>query len=50
MNDSQAQHFLDAGDVPLYFSEFCQVTFEKDRTTFGNRRGVNSDWLITAER
>lgn len=44
------QHFLDDGDVPDYFSEFRQVTFEKTETTFGNRRGVNSDWLITAEK
>ena len=44
------QHFLAAADIPLYFSEFCQVSFEKTETTFGNRRGVNSDWLITAEK
>jgi ubiquinone/menaquinone biosynthesis C-methylase UbiE len=44
------QHFLDAGDVPVYFSEFRQVSFEKTETTFSNRRGVNSDWLITAEK
>lgn len=44
------QHFLDDGDVPLYFSEFGQVTFEKTETTFANRSGVNSDWLITAEK
>lgn len=44
------QHFLDTGDVPRYFSEFRQVTFEKTETTFANRRGVNSDWLITAEK
>jgi hypothetical protein len=41
---------LDAGDVPRYFSEFGQVIFEKTETIFGNRRGVNSDWLITAEK
>jgi ubiquinone/menaquinone biosynthesis C-methylase UbiE len=44
------QHFLDAADVPVYFSEFRQVTFETTETTFANRRGVNSDWLITAEK
>ncbi len=44
------QHFLDAGDVPVYFSEFSRVTFEKTETTFANRQGVNSDWLITAQK
>jgi ubiquinone/menaquinone biosynthesis C-methylase UbiE len=44
------QHFLDAGDVPVYFSEFRQVSFEKTQTTFANRSGVNSDWLITAQK
>jgi ubiquinone/menaquinone biosynthesis C-methylase UbiE len=44
------QHFVDAGDVPLYFAEFRQVSFEKTETTFANRRGVNSDWLVSAEK
>lgn len=44
------QHFLDATDVPAYFSEFRRVQFEKTETTFANRSGVNSDWLITAEK
>ena len=44
------QHFLAADDVPAYFSAFSHVSFEKAETTFGNRSGMNSDWLITAEK
>jgi ubiquinone/menaquinone biosynthesis C-methylase UbiE len=44
------QHFLAADDIPTYFSEFSQVTFEKTETTFANRRLLNSDWLITVEK
>jgi SAM-dependent methyltransferase len=44
------QHFLAAEDVPAYFAAFSQVSFEKSETTFGNRSGINSDWLITVER
>jgi ubiquinone/menaquinone biosynthesis C-methylase UbiE len=44
------QHFLDIDDIPLYFSEFSRVSFEKTETTFANRQGVNSDWLITAQK
>ena len=44
------QHFLAADEVPVYFAKFARVTFEKTDTTFGNRGGTNSDWLITAEK
>jgi SAM-dependent methyltransferase len=44
------QHFLAADDVPVYFAKFAQVGFEKTETTFGNRSGINSDWLVTAEK
>ena len=44
------QHFLTAGDVREYFSDFSRVTFEKAETTFFERTLVNSDWLITAEK
>jgi SAM-dependent methyltransferase len=44
------QHFLSSTDIPEYFSRFAHVSFEKTETTFGNRAGVNSDWLITAEK
>ncbi|HSZ64350.1 MAG TPA: class I SAM-dependent methyltransferase [Terriglobales bacterium] len=44
------QHFVEADDVPTYFAKFSQVSFEKTETTFGDRSGVNSDWLITAEK
>ena len=44
------QHFLAADEIPVYFAEFGQVSFEKTATTFGNRTGVNSDWLITVEK
>jgi SAM-dependent methyltransferase len=44
------QHFLAAADVPAYFARFAQVSFEKTETTFGNRSGINSDWLITVEK
>jgi len=44
------QHFLGADEVSLYFARFAQVTFEKTETTFGNRSGIDSDWLITVEK
>jgi len=44
------QHFLAADDILVYFAKFGQVSFEKTETTFGNRSGVNSDWLITVEK
>jgi SAM-dependent methyltransferase len=44
------QHFLAADDVPVYFARFAHVGFEKTETTFGNRSGTNSDWLITVEK
>ena len=44
------QHFLAADDVPEYFARFAHVGFEKTETTFGNRSGTNSDWLITVEK
>jgi ubiquinone/menaquinone biosynthesis C-methylase UbiE len=44
------QHFLAADDIPNYFSDFAQVSFEKSETTFANRRLLNSDWLITVEK
>ena len=44
------QHFLAADEVPAYFAKFAQVSFEKTETTFGNRSGINSDWLITVEK
>jgi SAM-dependent methyltransferase len=42
------QHFLASADVPVYFNKFKNVAFEQTDTSFGNRAGVNSDWLITA--
>jgi hypothetical protein len=44
------QHFLAAEDVPVYFASFAQLSFEKTETTFGNRSGINSDWLITVDK
>ncbi|MGA2200429.1 MAG: class I SAM-dependent methyltransferase [Terriglobales bacterium] len=44
------QHFLAADEVPVYFAKFAQVSFEKTETTFGNRSGTNSNWLITVEK
>lgn len=44
------QHFLSEGDVPRYFAQFSRLSFERAETTFGNRTGVNSDWLITVEK
>jgi len=44
------QHFLAADEVPVYFAGFAQVSFEKTETTFGNRSGTNSNWLITVEK
>jgi SAM-dependent methyltransferase len=44
------QHFLAADDVPVYFASFAHVGFEKTDTSFGNRCGMNSDWLITVEK
>jgi SAM-dependent methyltransferase len=44
------QHFLASDDVPLYFGAFARVHFDKADTTFGNRTGLNSEWLVTAEK
>jgi SAM-dependent methyltransferase len=44
------QHFLAADVVPIYFDKFAHVSFEKTETTFENRSGTNSDWLITAQK
>lgn len=44
------QHFLASDDIPSYFRAFRNVNVEKTETTFGNRNGVNSDWLITATK
>jgi SAM-dependent methyltransferase len=44
------EHFVGLDDIPAYFAKFSQVSFEKTETTFGDRSGVNSDWLITAEK
>jgi ubiquinone/menaquinone biosynthesis C-methylase UbiE len=44
------QHFLAEDDVPAYFEKFTQISFEKTETTFGNRCGINSDWLVTVEK
>lgn len=44
------QHFLASSDIPDYFREFRDVSFEKTDITFGNRAGLNSDWLITATK
>ena len=44
------QHFLDEAAVSDYFSLFSHVELEKTETTFMQRRSVNSDWLITAEK
>ncbi len=44
------QHFLTADDIARYFLGFSHVSFERNETTFSNRLGVNSDWLITAEK
>jgi SAM-dependent methyltransferase len=47
---NSTQHFLTAEDVSAYFANFSQMSFEKTETTFGNRSGINSDWLITVEK
>lgn len=44
------QHFLSTDDVPIYFSGFSRVSFEKSETTFADRKFLNSDWLITVEK
>jgi SAM-dependent methyltransferase len=44
------QHFLAEDEVPALFSAFSVVRFEKTETTFGDRRHVNSDWLIRVRR
>jgi len=44
------QHFLAEDDVSMFFAEFAEVTFEKTETTFGNRSGMNSDWLVTVRK
>lgn len=44
------QHFLSAEDVPSYFADFSQVSFEMTATTTAERTRVDSDWLITVEK
>lgn len=43
-------HFLEESDIPEYFRDFAQVSFESDEFTFENRSRLNSDWIITAEK
>jgi ubiquinone/menaquinone biosynthesis C-methylase UbiE len=43
-------HFLTAADIPEYFGDFAQVSFESSELTFGNRSRLDSDWIITAEK
>ena len=40
------QHFLREEDINIYFACFSRVSFEKSETSFGERSGVNSDWLV----
>jgi SAM-dependent methyltransferase len=40
------QRFLREDQVSELVGRFSEVSFERSETTFGNRRGVNSDWLI----
>ena len=44
------QHFLRSEDIPVYFSDFFRISYERTDTTFGNRACLNSDWLITVEK
>jgi ubiquinone/menaquinone biosynthesis C-methylase UbiE len=43
-------HFLTESDIPDYFREFAQLSFESAELTFGNRSRLDSDWIITAEK
>lgn len=43
-------HFLPERAVPEYFAQFTSVEFEKTESTFGNRTGLNSDWVITVRK
>lgn len=43
-------HFLTEADIPEYFREFAQISFESAELTFANRSRLDSDWIITAEK
>ena len=43
-------HFLTEADIPEYFREFADVSFESCELTFGNRNRLDSDWIVTAEK
>lgn len=44
------QHFLFEDDVPIYFSQFAKLEYERTETTSGERKNCDSDWLITVEK
>jgi ubiquinone/menaquinone biosynthesis C-methylase UbiE len=44
------QHFLTAEDIPVRFSGYTAVSFEKTETTSGGRLRLDSDWLIIATK
>lgn len=44
------QHFLSAEDIPVRFSSYSNVSFEKTETTFAGRSRLDSDWLITVTK
>lgn len=43
-------HFLAEDDVFDVFSCFSDVAFEKEEMSFNQRKGCNSDWLITVKK
>jgi SAM-dependent methyltransferase len=44
------QHFPSEADVPEYFADFGELSFERTETTFQGRRAVNSDRLISVRK
>jgi SAM-dependent methyltransferase len=44
------QHFLSAEGVQAAFAGYSQLGFELTETTFADRTGCDSDWLITVRK
>ena len=43
-------HFFDDSEIPEFFKQFNVITLEKTETTFSNRKGKNSDWIVVVEK
>jgi SAM-dependent methyltransferase len=44
------QHFLSEAEIPLFFKHFADIRYERTETTFGERTGVDSDWILKVRK